>query len=391
MVSKGRKSRRPGQNLRELRPGYWKVTVNMPASQNPDGKRHRRVAYVEGGVRKAEAKRRELLAQRDQGKLRPRTAGTVGEYLDGWLRGKRARVAARTAERWGGLIKNQIKPHIGSLLLRDLKPRDLRKMYADLLASGLSGTTVQKSHALLSMVMRQAVVDEDLAVNPCLAVEAPQKDTKQAGALDEKQAADLLEKLAGTPIYVPVLVTLDGGLRRGELLALKWEDLDDAVLTVQRAVEEVGTRVSLRGTKTGRSRTVRLTERAVEALRQHRKTQTAQRLALADRWVDLGLIFSAADEHRGKPAGRIWRPSSFSRVYREMTRAAGFTIGVHTLRHTHATIMMRAGRPAREVADRLGHSTTKLTTDTYSHVLPDQQQEGVEAYERRLGLVKEGE
>ena len=367
-----------------MRHGYWKVTVNLPASQNADGKRHRRVTYVEGGVRKAEAKRRELLGQRDQGKLKPRTAGTLGEYLDGWLKGKRPGVAARTAQRWEGLIKNQIKPHVGSLLLRDLKPRHLRKLYADLLESGLSGTTVHKVHALLSMVMKQAVIDEDVSVNPCLAVRAPQKDTQQAKALDEDQAADLLEKLTGTQIYVPVLVTLDSGLRRGEVLAMKWDDLDGAVLTVRGAVDESSGKVSIRSTKTGRVRTVRLTGRAVEALGQHRNAQAALRLALADRWEDQGLVFPATYEHRGKPAGRIWRPSSFSRVFRDLTRAAGFDIGVHTLRHTHATIMMRAGRPDREIADRLGHSTTRLTTDTYSHVLPDQQQEGVEAYERRL-------
>ena len=80
----------------------------------------------------------------------------------------------------------------------------------------------------------------------------------------------------------------------------------------------------------------------------------------------------------------MWRPSSFSRIFRDDTRKAGFTLGLHVLRHTHATTMLRAGVDARVVADRLGHSTTKLTTDTYQHVLPDQQQEAVERYERRM-------
>lgn len=87
-----RRRKLSGQNLHELSPGNWKVTLNLPASRNADGKRHRRVAYVRGGIRKAEAKRRELLGKRDQGKLKPRTAGTVGEYIDGWLKGKRVSV-----------------------------------------------------------------------------------------------------------------------------------------------------------------------------------------------------------------------------------------------------------------------------------------------------------
>jgi len=131
-------------------------------------------------------------------------------------------------------------------------------------------------------------------------------------------------------------------------------------------------------------RVVRLTRRATAALAEHRKTQAALRLVLANRWADQALVFPATDEHRGKLAGRIWRPSSFSRVFREQTRAAGFTIGLHALRHTQATVMLRAGVPARVVADRLGHSTTNLTTDTYSHVMPDTQQAAVEAYERRM-------
>lgn len=102
MACMGLKWRRKGtgQNLSELAPGRWKVSVNLPAGQNPDGKRHHRVAYVDDGKRAAEAKRRELLTARDQGKLKPRTAGTVVEYLERWLAEKRPTVAARTASRW---------------------------------------------------------------------------------------------------------------------------------------------------------------------------------------------------------------------------------------------------------------------------------------------------
>jgi integrase len=379
-------TKRTGQNLVELRPGYWKVTVNIPASESPDGKRHRRVAYVTGGVRMARAKRDDMMTQRAQGKLKPRTAGTVSEYLDRWLKAKKPNVAARTLRRWESLAKNQVKPHIGAKLLRDVKPRDLRTLYADLQATGLSGTTIHKVHSLLNMAFRQALIDADIPINPCSAVAAPKTDTPEASALDEKQAKALLAALTDSPLYVPVLVALDCGLRRGELLALSWEDtdLEGGTIVVRGAVEEDGRNVEIRATKTRRVRVVRLTRRATAALAEHRKTQAALRLVLANRWADQALVFPATDEHRGKLAGRIWRPSSFSRVFREQTRAAGFTIGLHALRHTQATVMLRAGVPARVVADRLGHSTTNLTTDTYSHVMPDTQQAAVEAYERRM-------
>lgn len=381
---------RTGQNLVEVQPGHWKVAVNIPASASPDGKRHRRVEYVDGGVRDAERRRRDLLTQRDQGRLKPKTAGTVSEFLGRWLEGKRPNVAARTAARWQGLIDKQIVPHIGRKLVRDVRPATLRELYTRLQREGLSGTTRQKVHAVLRQAFAQAVIDGDLAVNPCLAVRAPRIDTPEAKALDEGEASKLLEALADSPIYTAVLVALDCGLRRGELLALHWGDVDlgEHTLVVRGAVEEDGTSVTIRSPKTGRTRVVRLTGRATAALAAYKKRQAALRLALANRWSDQGLVFAAEDDHRGKLAGRIWRPTSFSRLFRERTREAGFTVGLHTLRHTHATTMLRAGVDPRVVADRLGHSTTRLTTDTYQHVMRDQQQEAVEAYERRMGRDK---
>ena len=179
---------RKGQNLVEVRPGHWKVAVNIPKSASPDGKRHRRVEYIDGGKRDAEKRRRDLLTQRDQGRLKPKTAGTVAEFLTRWLAGKRPSVAARTAARWQGLIDNQIEPYIGGKLLRDVRPATLRELYAKLQTEGLSGTTRQKVHALLRQAFGQAVIDGDLAVNPCLAVQAPAIDTPEAQALDEGQA-----------------------------------------------------------------------------------------------------------------------------------------------------------------------------------------------------------
>lgn len=377
---------RTGENLHEIAPGRWKVTVNLPASETPDHKRHRRVAYVTGGKRAAQAKRRELLTARDHGQLKPRTAGTVAQFLERWQTGRTTIVAPRTAQRCEGVIRNQINPHIGTLLLRDVRPVNLRELYVTLQSAGLSGATTEKVHTLLRSAFAQAVVDGELAVNPCLAVKSPHVDTGEAKVLNEDEAQRLLAALADSRLYVAVLVTLDCGLRRGEVLALHWTDLDlpGRALVVRGSVEEIGTSVTVREPKTGHTRVVRLTERSTAALEGHRRAQAALRLALANRWRDQGLVFPETDMHGGTLAGRIWRPSTFSRNFHAQTCAAGFAIGMHTLRHTMATAMLRAGVDARVVADRLGHSTTRLTTDTYQHVLPDQQAEAVAAYEARM-------
>jgi integrase len=378
------KKRTPG--VVELQPGYWKVTVNLPASASPDGKRHRRVAYVRGGARAAEQKRADMLAERGKGNLKPRTAGAVSEYLDTFLAAKKSRVAARTYARWRFIADKQIAPSIGGKLLRDVKPKHLRDLYASLEAQGLSGTTIQKTHALLSMMYRQAVIDEDVPSNPCAKVPAPSIDTPEAHAIDEQEAATLLASLEGTSLYVPVLMLLDCGQRRGELLALHWQDLDldAAVMVVRGAVEEDGKTLRIRETKTGRVRTVMLTTRAVAALRAHKKSQAEMRLAMANKWHDLDLVFPETSNNHGMDAGRIWRPTTFSRLFREAAVKAGVKTTLHELRHYHATALLRAGVPTRVVADRLGHSTTKLTSDTYQHVLRDSQQAAVDAYEARI-------
>lgn len=382
-------AKRTGQGLQQVGPGRWKVTVNIPATGSPDGRRHRRVAYVNGSKRDAERKRRQMLSLRDSGQLKPVPAGSLDGFLRAWLESKRSGlrpVASRTAERWETLIERQIVPYVGGLALREVSPASLRGLYCTLASEGYSGTTIHKVYALLRAAFLQGQEDGTVQTNPCRRTDAPKKDTGEATALDEAQAADLLDKLAGSPIYVPVLVALDCGLRRGELLALKWPDVDEesGYVTIRHAVEESRQSVSIKATKTGRVRSILLTKRAATALRQHRRTQARQRLAAGQRWHEQGLVFPAAREHRGKPAGRIWRPSSFSRTFRQATRSQGMRIGVHTLRHTMATVMLRAGRPTREVADRLGHSSTRLTSDLYQHVLRDQQEQGVAVLEAAL-------
>jgi integrase len=381
---------RTKQNIQQLGPKRYKVTVNIAASQSPDGKRHRRVAYVTGGKREAEDKRDELRTLARAGSLTPRVKGTLVAYLSAYVenrrRSKRKPVAARTAARWQTIIRQQVEPHLGDLDLRQLKPPVLRKLYDDLEDGGLSGTTCQKVHAFLRQALNQAVRDGDLARNPVLQVDSPSLDTPEVDALDEAQLKDLLAKLrkAESPVYLATLFLAHTAVRRGELLATRWQDIADGWLTVGNAVDESKGEVRLKPTKTGRTRYVKLTPELDAALAAHKPVQDALADTYRDRWQDNDLVFPAEDEHRGKPAGRIWRPSSFSRVFRAETRAVGFEIGSKTLRHTHATILRRAGIPADEVADRLGHSSPRMIESTYGHVLPDRKDRMAGVFESAL-------
>ena len=237
---------RTGQGLKELRPGRWKVTVNLPASNSPDGKRHRKVAYVDGGKRDAERRRRQLLGQRDKGQLKSRQTGTLGAFLDAWLKGKTAgprKVAARTGERWQTLIEKQIKPRVGSLPLHQVTPATMRALYGNLEKDGYSGTTIHKAYSLMRMAFLQGMEDGIVQMNPCRRKDAPRTDTPEAKSLSESQAADLLDKLSDSPLYVPILVALDCGQRwpgsPGQLnRVLRWFTASHAAAGCVRSVDQ---------------------------------------------------------------------------------------------------------------------------------------------------------
>lgn len=137
----------------------------------------------------------------------------------------------------------------------------------------------------------------------------------------------------------------------------------------------------MRVPKTHRSRRViTLPERTVEVLKGQRRHVREMRLKYGDRWQDNNLVFPALDIHKGLPAGRHWRPSSLTGAFSKVVRKAGFpTLRFHDLRHSHATHLIRAGVPIKDISDRLGHASTAFTMDTYAHVLPDSRRAAAEA------------
>lgn len=202
--------------------------------------------------------------------------------------------------------------------------------------------------------------------NAADAVDAPKKVQTEMTALQVDETAALLN--AATPsLYVPILVTVTTGLRRGELLALKWSDIDlkNAVLTVQRSVEQVGKQLSFKQPKSAKGRRqIALPQTTVEALRSHRARQARDRLLMGAAYEDTDLVFARGD-------GTLWRPEQFTDSYRRFAKKAGFgRVRFHDLRHSHASQLLVEGVHPKVVSERLGHSSVSITLDVYSHVLP---------------------
>jgi integrase len=346
--------------------GRWegKYTAHTPAGPK------RRAVY--GRTRKEAAEKlTQALARQADG--RPGfDAGnlTVAEWLDRWLADDvRHTVREGTYQRYEQVARLHIKPSLGRIKLNAVTAAHVRTLYRDKLDSGLSPRSVRYVHATLHKALRQAVADGILAHNPTEAVKAPRSSGKEIRPLDANQVHALLQAASGDREEALFVVAVTTGMRQGEILGLKWQDADLGAgnLSVRRtlAVTEGGPGFAPPKTAKGR-RSIKLTTRAVEALRTHLGRQLEEIEQAGDLYDDHGLVFP---NHGGGPMNR----SSLTRgPYRRLLKRANLpeSTRFHDLRHTCATLLLSQGVHPKFVQELLGHATISITLDTYSHVLP---------------------
>ena len=311
---------------------------------------------------------------------------TVGDYLDRWLSDAvRGTVRESTFSRDRYLVTNHIKPTLGRLKLKNLNALHLQSFYRERLDSGLSGSTVQKIHHILHKALSQAVKWNLIPRNPADAVKAPTaSSTKETHPLSASEARRLLERARDDRLEALYVLAFHTGMRRGELLGLKWEDvdLDGPTIRVRRTLtrSENGRRLSLGEPKTKKSRRiVRLTPRAVEALRRHRAKQAEEKLKAGNLYQNQGLVFTTG-------CGTPINPSNLlRRSFAPLLKSAGLPrITFHDLRHTCASLLFQRNVHPKLVQELLGHASIALTLDTYSHMLPGMGSEAADAMEYAL-------
>ena len=282
-------------------------------------------------------------------------------------------ISVKTAERYEELVEYQVVPFLGPIALQKLKTTDIEAWHAALRTKGrqdgtggLSSRTIGHVHKLLGKALREGVRHGLVLKNVASEERPPKVNAKKMEILSPGQVRELPTKLAGRPIYAPVMVALFTGLRRGELLALLWSnvDLDRKILSVQEALEETvehGIRRKATKTKSGQ-REIALPDIVVETLREHRLQQLELRLALGlGKLPADALVFST-------PEGRPLTPNTFSSTWARTATELGLSVSFHALRHTHASQLIDAGVPITEIAHRLGHSSPVVTLSVYAHL-----------------------
>jgi integrase len=294
---------------------------------------------------------------------------SVGEYLDVWLKGSvYGSVRRSTYNRDTNLVSNHIKPILGGVKLKKLNSAHVQSYYRDRLDAGLSGSTVHKMHDILRRGLAQAVTWHLVARNVADVVKPPRPAPREMIALSADETRRLLEAARGDRLEALYTLAVHTGMRQGEMLALRWQDVDveNAVVSVRRTLTRRGGKIAFGEPKTKKSRrSIRLTAQAVEALRSHLERQLREIEILGDRYKDQGLVFTT-------DTGAPINPSNLrQRSYAPLLKRAGLPhMRFHDLRHTCATLLLSRGVHPKFVQELLGHATIAITLDTYSHVMP---------------------
>jgi integrase len=306
----------------------------------------------------------------------------VGRYLQEWLQSARHSIRPSTWQRYEQLLRVYAMPAIGTLTLSRLEPRHLHTLYADCLTRGAAPATVRQLHAVLRRALGQATQWGTVPRNVAALVSPPRLTRHEITPLTPEQARMLLAAVKGDRLEAFYTLAISTGMRLGELLGLRWRDVDleAGMLQVRHTLVRGTGHPVLAKPKSPRSRRrLALTAATQDALRHHRRQQAAERLRLGPVWDDHDLVFPNAI---GKPmdAGNLQQ-----RSFVPLLRKAGLPrIRFHDLRHTAATLLLVQGVHVKVVSEMLGHSSIAITLDTYSHVLPDMQQDAAAAMDRLL-------
>ncbi len=322
------------------------------------------------------------LYEQEQGVL-PTTSSklTVAQFLDSWLENtQKPSVRPRTYERYEEVLRLHINPVLGRHRLQKLSAQHIEAFYAKKLQEGLSPRTVNTFHNVLHKALEKARRSRIIIENVCEFVDRPRVEDTEINPLSLEQVKALLAVAQGHAIEALLTLALATGMRRGELMGLKWQDIDfeKGALQVRRIMSRVPSKLKTEdkkgyveaATKTKKSRrSIVIVPFALEALKRHRELQRAAKEKAGTRWVENDLVFRTSVGTPLHPDNNIFVP------FKELLNEAKLpNVRFHDLRHSAATLLLGEGVHPKIVQEILGHSNINITLNVYSHVLPGMQQ-----------------
>jgi len=365
----------------------WYLLYDAPL---PNGRRRNLRSIRIGKMSKSEAdaKKREILSKVDDGMLRERAGSTsVAEFLSSWLDATRDRLALRTAERYASIVRLHVVPVIGNVKLAKLAPEHLRKVYRTARDNGLSNQTCLHLHRALHTALQYGVREERvLPENVAGRVKPPAVEKREPMPMNRDQIRFLIAAAKDSRLEIPIAVAAVSGLRRGELLALRWQhvDLDKGSLFVAESLEHsraTSQRLRFKGPKSRTSRRViPLAPECVALLRSHKARQKEEKAVAGAAYADNDLVFP-------NPDGQPWPPDTFSTQFAKLAKSVGMRgFRFHDLRHAFASITLADGVSIKEVQTLMGHSSPVVTLSVYARSIEGLGRQAVNDLARSLLL-----
>jgi integrase len=326
------------------------------------------------------------LSDREDGVIFDAKNLTIGEYLDRWLKDSvEGNVGPRTLSNYQLQVRHHLRPGLGRIKLKALSPAHVQSLYRSKLDSGLAPSSVRYIHAVLHRALKQALRWGLVPRNASESVDLPKLGNEEVEVLLPEEVRTFLEAAREDRLEALYVVAVTVGLRRGELLGLRWTDLKldgESKLRVGRQLQRMrdGSGRRFVAPKGGKGRTIRLPARTVEALKAHRARQAEMKLKAGSLYQDGGLVFASE-------IGTALEPSNIDRrSFKPLLEKAGLpNIRFHDLRHSCATVLLSQGVNPKFVQELLGHADIKLTLGTYSHFLPSMGDQTANAMESALG------
>ena len=331
--------------------------------------------------RDAQAALTELLAAQQSGTYVAPNRKTLGEFLSEWVETRKDSIEATTAENYRHQLSYVLDHEISTRKLQELNPMQLSVLYAELSENGqkrgpggLSAKSVRNVHGVISKALGDAVKWGQLARNPATHAELPKHRRREMKTWTADQVKTFLQAEKDEPEFALWVLATHTGMRRGELLGLRWDSVADNRLSITQTLVTVDGQPTLKEPKTAAGRrSIELDEYTAGVLKAHRAAQARERFRAGSAYQDHGLVFCRED---GTPE----KPDRITRLFASRAKAVGLpSIRFHDLRHSFASLALTSGVHPKIVSERLGHSQISQTLDTYSHVTPQMDRDVAEA------------
>jgi len=347
---------------------HYQITIE--GERDPEtGKRNRSYKTVRGTKKEASAEMRRLISEVEHGKSLKQSPMTVKEWIAKWMELYiTPYIEETTRVGYKSKLTCYIHPMLGDIKIKSLRAEHVQRMVNDMISKGLSPKNIRDTYNVVNASMKKAVVLKEILYNPCEGVELPKMKRYRAKVYDTKTIHEILDTAKDSDIYLAVLILITVGLRRGELLALRWEniDFDKQLIKVRENMVRGEDGYILKAPKTESGiRDIHIGKDLVAILKEAYTEYRLDKMRYGPGFQDLGFVIRQED---GSPL----HPDSMTRKWIRFIQSNDLPrIRLHDLRHSNATALIRAGVNPKVVSERLGHADVSITLNTYTHVLPD--------------------